>query len=236
MKKQTRGKKRANIRKHPNQPPAKRRRTGPMSSSTYGTTLTMPRSFPDTVVTRLVYQDTIFNRNNVGGVVCSWRYRINSAYDPDPLLGTGAISGFAEWAAIFTHYRILDMAYDAQIANNEAFPLMVVAAPTLLDLGANSSNLDQIPELPYGRKQILSAKGGYDKCRIRGRVSIPKLEGSREPITDQSFASQTTTNPAMIRFMNFGFTGGSLPLVNGVFISLKLTYTVSFFARTAIFS
>jgi hypothetical protein len=196
----------------------------------------VPQSFPDNVVTTLVYQDTILNRNNVGGLVCSWRYRLNSVFDPDPLLGSGAISGFAEWAGIYTHYRVLSYTYDFSVANNETFPLMVVAAPTLPDIGSNTSNLDQLPEVPYGRKSLLSAKGGQDRTRIRGHISIAKLEGSMEPLTDSSFSSQVTTNPVMLRFMNFGFTGGSVPLVNGVLVSVRMKFRTQFFARQPIFT
>lgn len=202
----------------------------------FGKVLVMPQSFPDTVITTLRYQDTIMNRNNVGGLVASWRYRINSAFDPDPLLGTGALSGFAEWATIYTHYRITNFRYNIQIANNETFPLMVACAPTLTDLGANTSNLDQVPELPYGKKSLLSAKGGADKTSIRGSISVAKLEGSTEPFTDSSFASVVTTNPVMVRFFNIGFTGGSTPLVNGVFVSIRLSYRAQFYARVPIFA
>lgn len=228
---------RTNVRpKRKNNQKNKRNNTNPIKQTTYGKVLRMPSSFPDTVIVNLSYQDTIMNRNNVGGLICSWRYRINSAFDPDPLLGTGSISGFTEWAAVFTHYRILTFMFDVQIANDETFPLMIATAPTLTDLGANFSGFDQLPEVPYGRKQLVSAKGGADKCRLRGRVSIPKLEGSKEPITDSGFAAQVSTNPLQIRFFNVGFTGGANPLVNGVFVSIRLRFTCQFFARLPIFS
>jgi len=188
---------------------------------------------PDNVVVELYYQDTVPTRNNVGGSVCSWRYRINSCYDPDPLLGTGAVSGFSEWAAMYTHYRVISFAYDVQLSNMESFPLVALCAPTLLDPGANYTGTDQFSELPFGRKSILSAKGGSDRCRFRDSFSIARFEGSQEPLTDQSFSSQTTTNPAMIRFFNIGVDSSS-PLVNGVFASVRLSFLVQFYARTLV--
>lgn len=202
----------------------------------FGSHMDVPASIPDSLTARLVYLDQTENRNNVGGFVCSWRYRLNSAYDPDPLLGTGAISGFNEWAAFYTHYRVLSLSYDVNISNMEAFPLTAVAAPTLTDLGANSTNTITLPEIPYGKKRCLSAKTGADRCRFRGTVTVAKLEGSTEPFTDSSFAATVSTNPAMIRFMNFGVSSGASALVSGVFISARLEYLVQFYARVPVFA
>jgi len=176
---------------------------------------------PDGTLVDLFYIDTTFSRNNVGGTVLSWRYRMNSAYDPDPLLGTGALTGFLEWAAFYTHYRVVDFGYDIQLANMETFPLLVVCCPSATDLGANYTYTDQIPEFPYGRKNILSAKTGDDKCRFRGSVDISKFEGTTESIYDSTFASAVTANPSNVRYFNVG-AGSSAVFANGIFLSVRL--------------
>jgi hypothetical protein len=158
---------------------------------------------------------------------------MNAAYDPDPLLGSGSLTGFNEWAAFYTHYRVLSFCYDVQISNQESFPLVALVAPTHTDVGANYTSTDQFSEFPYGKKNILSAKTGKDNCRFRGDVNIAKFEGSREPLTDMSFASAVATVPAQLRFFNIGCDSGSV-YVNGVFVSVLLIYEVQFFARLPI--
>jgi hypothetical protein len=204
------------------------------SNYTFGTTLRVRGPTPDSVLVDLFYQDTTLTRNNVGGLLSSWRYRINSAYDPDPLLGTGAISGFIEWSAFFLHYRVVEFGYDVQLANNESFPLLVLSSPTLVDVGANYSSMDQFSEFPYGRKNLISAKGGQDKMRFRGTIDVAKLEGTREALYDSGFSSNVNTNPAMLRFFNVGFTGGTNVLVNGVMVSIRLRFKTLFSARAVI--
>jgi len=186
----------------------------------------------DSVMVDLFYLDTVGIRNNVGGTVLSWRYRVNSAFDPDPLLGTGALSGFLEWAAMYTHYRVVDFGYDVSLSNLETFPLIAAIAPTLLDVGPNYVNFDQFPEFPYGRKSLLSVSGGQDRCRFRGSVDIAKLEGTTESMYDSTFSSQVTTNPIMLRFFNIGCSGVSNVFVKGVFLSVRLRYRCLFYART----
>jgi hypothetical protein len=155
---------------------------------------------------------------------------MNSAYDPDPLLGSGSLSGFNEWAAFYSHYRVVGFGYQFELANNESFPLIVVCAPTVVDVGANYSSTDQISEFPYGQRAMISAKTGADRCVLSGYVDIAKLEGTTEAIYDSTFSAVTTTNPAQPRYFNIGIGAPSV-LVNGVTASVRLQFTVLFFAR-----
>jgi hypothetical protein len=221
----------------------RRRNTSDMSSNMrstnprtyiYGDTKIIRGPTPDSVLVDLYFQDTTFTRNNAGSTICSWRYRINSAFDPDPLLGSGSLSGFVEWSLMYTHYRVVEFGYDVQISNQESFPMIVLCAPSLPDVGANYPSVDQLSEFPYGRKNIISAKTGNDRCRFKGKVDIARLEGTKEAIYDSTFASQVTTNPAQLRFFNVGFSGGTNILVNGVMNSSRFMYRTLFFARLPI--
>lgn len=201
--------------------------------STAGQVMRISNRVPDTMVVSLIYPDSVMIRNNVGGVNCSWRYRMNSAYDPDPLLGTGAIPGFTEYAAFYTHYRVIKFGYRMTVLSNENFPLNFICAPSELDVGANYSNLDELPGYPYGKQRMLGNLGS-EPVSMKWQITPSRLEGSSEPRTDNTFASQTTTNPIMIRFMNFGFTNSTTPLVSGVTISMSVRYIVQFYARGVI--
>jgi hypothetical protein len=190
---------------------------------------------PDSVLVSLYYQDTQVVRNNAGFFFTSWRYKMNSAFDPDPLIGSGSLSGFNEWATMYTTYRVIGFSYQISIANMDSFPYLVVICPSLTDVGSNYANTDQLSEFPYGRKSLISAKGGMDKCSLNGLVNLPALEGSATYYQSNEFASLISTNPSTIRYFNIG-ASAPVVMVNGVFISVRLKYEVLFYRRTNIFS
>jgi len=185
---------------------------------------------PDAVLVDLYYQDGTETRNNAGGLVLSWRYRNNSVYDPDPLLGTGSISGFVEWAAFYDRYRVIEFSYDLDIVNMETFPVVVSAAPTLLDVGANYASTIDFPAFPYGSKRVLGTSAGQGRSRLSGQLNLAMFEGSPAYYTDSAFSSVITGNPTNVRYMNFGIVPQAA-LVNGVFISCRLGFRVLLYER-----
>jgi hypothetical protein len=185
---------------------------------------------PDAVVVDLFYQDPTETRNNAGGLVLSWRYRVNSVYDPDPLLGTGAISGFVEWAAFYDRYRVINFSYDVDIVNMENFPVALTAAPTLLDVGANYASTIDLAAFPYGSKRVLGSNAGQGRSKISGQLDLALFEGSPSVYTDNNYSSVVNTNPVNIRFMNIGIIPQAA-LVNGVYISSRMGYRVLFYQR-----
>lgn len=187
----------------------------------------------DNVVVELRYQDPSLSRSNVGNAICSWRYRMNSTFDPDPLLGTGAISGFNEWAGIYSTYRVIGFRYEIEISNAEAFPIVVTTCPTTSDLGANATAALDFSEVPYGKQAMLSAKGGQDRAFISGSLYLPKFFGASY-LYDSTFNSLTTGNPGTLLFFNVGCVSGTAQTV-GTISSVKLTYITSFYRRYNVF-
>jgi len=200
------------------------------SLTTYGTTLFSRQPIPDNMIIDLKYQDSTISRNNAGAVYCSWRYRLNAVYDPDPLVGSGSITGYNEWAAMYQSYRVIGFRYEVTLVNMESFPVVVYLAPTLFDAGANYSSINQISEFPYGRKNMLSMAGGQDRCYLAGDISIARLEGSKSVFTDDYFTSPVTSNPTNVRYLNIGFEGPTT-LVKGLLISVRLIYRTQFYRR-----
>jgi len=188
-------------------------------------------SMPDSVLVHLVYQDDQEIRQNVPGTTGSWRYRMNSVYDPDPLLGTGALSGFTEWAAMFGKYRVEEFRYNIRIANLELFPQMVIVAPSITDLGANFSRITQMPEVPGGKSSLVSGMGGQDKCFFKGKINLTNFLGSRTLLLSDNYASNTNTNPNNQLYFNVGFSTGGATSTKGLFCSTRLFYTVVLYGR-----
>jgi hypothetical protein len=198
---------------------------------TSGSTTIIRNPVADSLFVKLFYNDTTLLRNNVGGTVCSWRYRMNSAYDPDPALGTGAITGFNEYAALYDRYRVTKCSIDIEIANLESFAIEIIFAPTLLDVGTNYTGVSSMPEYPYGKKKILSIAGGKDSGRMKFTSTIARIEGSKSAYTDLLFSAVVNTNPTNTRWYNVGYITGGNVLVKGVFAVVRLAYEVQFTER-----
>jgi len=200
--------------------------------------VTSPRGFafaPDSIIVDLNYFDSTINRVNVGNKFSYWRIRMNSIFDPDPLLLTGAVSGFVEWAALYRKYTVLSCEVDSTIVNKETFPVGITAAPSDLDLVTivtGPAAAEDMSELPYAiPTKIISTTGGVDKIRFRKRIDLAKFTGLKEAyIGSTTYSSLVNANPAVILFWNLAlFTDTNM--VSGVFQSTKYHYRVLFSQR-----
>lgn len=190
--------------------------------------------FDDSIIVSLHYNDPAMSRNNASALLCSWRYRMNSVYDPDPLVGSASVSGFTEWSSIYSTYRVIEFKYEITIANQEAYPLQVSVCPTQFDLGANSTAVPEFGEAKYGRQTIISTTGGQDRCRMIGKINLTKFFGPSY-LYDATFNSAVTSNPSTLLYFNIGLYTPSV-LVKGVVTSVRLTYVTQFYRRQNVFT
>jgi len=222
-------------RKHNNNVKNKnRRKRKPSSRYAAGLVTSIRAPIPAGMRVSLYYLDQTLNRNNAGNAYMSFRYRMNSAYDPDPALGSGALSGFNEYAALFYNYRVLGFTINVSIMNKESFPIVITYTPTVADQGLNSTNCYEFSEMTqYSGQRQCSGSGGQDRARFFKRVNLARFEGTPSWWTDSSYQSPVTGNPSAIRYFNIGIVAGS-NLVNGVTVSVRIRYDVYFFARKSV--
>jgi hypothetical protein len=192
---------------------------------------------PDTLECTLVYVD-FGNKvvTNVGSGYLSWRLRSNSAYDPDPSLGSGAIAGFSELAAFYANYRVLGFAYDWEVVNLEAFPVALYTLPSNSDLGLNS-NLGTYSEEQRVKRTIVSQSGGMDRAKLRGRYDLETTFGSKMVASDANFNSGTGGNPVNLLFHNFAASAiksGAPSFANGIASFLTVQYRLLFYGRKSL--
>lgn len=188
----------------------------------------------DQVVVELPWVDQTLQRGNVGNTICSWRYRMNSAYDPDPLVFTGAVSGIDSWSVQYKTYRVLAFKYDITIMNEEAFPLIVTCCPTQTDIGVNSIQAPNFGEVKYGQLKPLSAKGGLDQARMRGQINMAAFFGTNY-LWASDFNADINGNPLHPIYFNVGLES-PVPQVNGVVVSARLTYVTALYNRQSPFA
>jgi hypothetical protein len=195
---------------------------------------------PESVVVNLTYADLTLNRNNAGSKWNSWRIRMNSVYDPDPLLLTGAVSGFLEWSNFYRKYLVTHFTVDAEISNKDAFAVGITAAPTTADIIAalnTPAACQDLSETPLAIKaKTVSQAGGVDRIKISKTIDLAQFCGNRNAYLDSlQYASLISTNPAQMFYWNWGiFTDTNL--ANGLFQNTKYTYRVLFTDRISQFA
>ncbi len=195
---------------------------------------------PPNIVRRLNYIDSDMKRTAAAPFLC-FRYRANSLYDPDPLVLSGAVSGFAELANLYKIYRVIHTGFEWTVSNNEDFPVIVGVVYSTSDLASSIASADDaLNALENGyssRSKLLSAKGGQDRLQIQGDLDLYKLVGNKQYFDASSeFGALTSANPTAILYINFIVvsTGGS-NLTNGVSQGLQLRFTTKFYDRVTNF-
>jgi len=180
-------------------------------------------------------------RNNASANSLSWRYRMNSAYDPDPALLTGALTGFQEMSNLYSQYRVTSIHVNFKAINLEAFPVTIWMNATTTDLGLNMarSTASSLIERSMARSSEASIIGsGLEKVLFSRTYSMLEVWGHQECLVATPFSSSVATNPATLTFINFGAfpTEISHSFLHGLNVSVEVIYNLVFYARQAILS
>lgn len=139
---------------------------------------------------------------NAAGTTAMVRYTVNGAYDVDPVLGSTSTPGFAEWATLYTYYRVVKSGYKIEICNNEAFPVRVYSLFQNTDPGT-VGNL-QFPGNPLAKSFLLSAKGGQDRTVLRDTQQTAVITGARGVEFEDNYRAAVTANPVDLTWMGIG--------------------------------
>jgi hypothetical protein len=188
----------------------------------------------DAIIVDLIYFDSTYTRVNPGSAYMSYRMRMNSIYDPDPALGTGAIPGYTEWANFFNSYRVLKFKYDLEVSNQEAFPQDVLVCPSRSDLGVNYVNIYDFLGNPRGKSHTISSTGGQDRCRFLDEIDLGQYYGNpSQYLGDDGFGGSAGGNPAVMLFFNIAtLSTANQTAAKGIFTKGKYTFTVLMHGRS----
>jgi len=138
---------------------------------------------------------------NAGGnqfAVYTWR--CSDAWDPDPAIASASVTGFKEWAALYSHWKVLSTSLESTLVNTtgsilHAYWLWSVNIPTISSTGdaISSSELSTASRIsthtPLGTNAaIASWKLSKDMAELYGnRVQYDARE---------DYAGIATTSPA----------------------------------------
>lgn len=188
------------------------------------------RFCPDRLRCKLVYNDTSTFRTHALSNTMNWAYR-SSAFDPDPLLGSGAIAGFTELANMYAYYLVHSMTLNLEINNQETTASILGIWPSNVVASNNSLAATDVIEFasnPQAARRVLPPQYG-GKTRVRVKASGYKLFG-RQFYTDLDYSGATGGNPVIQYGINIGITtGGGANIAFPVIISSAITYEVEFF-------
>lgn len=197
--------------------------------------LIVPRRFravPPSVITNLVYMDTLHSPlNNAGATFASVRFRPSSAFDVDPTIGGTSMPGFNEWAGMYGRYRMLSFKAHVIGTNLEDFPVNFIIFASNFDLGNNYSQVQSMFGNSFARYKYLSPKGGMDRATLRTPWwKTEHIVGSDAVNVDTDFSATISTSPINNTYLNVGlWTGNGTTLVNGIGMQLVITAQYRFY-------
>jgi hypothetical protein len=201
-------------------------------------TIVVPRNLSsyaaDSYLCTLKYTSFDTTRGASGTTYAYWRFRMNSVFDPDPLVLSGSISGFNEIASIYRRYLVTDFEFMVEITNLETFPVTIIIAPSDIDLATQivtRAAAVNMSEYPLASRRTLSAKGGQDRALLMKKFNLARFSGQPSAYVDSlAYSSLSNTNPSILTFINFAIVADS-NLANGVYMTTTLKFRTKWSER-----
>lgn len=166
------------------------------------------------------------------GTVIAKRYTPNAAYDVDPVLGSTSTPGFAEYAALYTYYRVEKFRVQVTMSNLDNLSVSLYTTASNTDPGTAGTNYYDFAQSAFGRTfELAPFYSGRGTVTVRQSVSVPKLLGMTTAQAD-SFRSVTTSIPTDLVYWGFGiYSNAGTNFANGVGYSGYIEMFVRFYSR-----
>jgi hypothetical protein len=166
------------------------------------------------------------------GTVISKRYTPNGAYDVDPVLGSTSTPGFAEYAALYTYYRVQKFRVHVTVSNLDNLSISLYSVVSNTDPGTAGTNYYDYAQSAMGKTfELAPFYSGRGTATINQTVSVPKLLGMSTAQAD-SFRSVTTSIPTDLVYWGFGiYSNAGTNFANGVGFTGYIEMHVRFYSR-----
>jgi len=196
----------------------------------------------DRQIVMLSYYDSSYRTRGVLSSVSGfWRYRINTLWDPDPLVFTGSVAGLFEWSKFYNLYRVLEVRVKSTISNvDENNVLNFVMMPSPYDITAflgSTTSVGELNENPMAiTKQCGIAWGGKDKIHLNQTIRLADLYGSKsEYLSSPNTSAAINTDPVTQLFLNYAYQVAPSSLAKQFVVDVVLSYVVELFDRKIVF-
>lgn len=122
-------------------------------------------------------------------------WRLNSIYDPDQALGGTSVSGFAQWRALYTKYRVYAVSYRIQLVNEG--PVSIVGSTLPAAQAVTMYSYSELTTQPNAKKFMLGPVSGQNRTIIGGKLYLPRLIGQNnvQYMADEDYSSLFGANP-----------------------------------------
>jgi hypothetical protein len=185
----------------------------------------------------LVYEDGSDTRAFVGQNYGVWAIKANDVYDPDPLLGTGGITGYAELVAFFSLWLVDQVDLDLCFVSNEpaiALKLAIVLSPLALtgSISSRTLALDAIERPNCVWKSEIGETTGMSRVKVPPISFRPNaIVGDKRYYNAGTYNGGTSSSPSSLVYINFILVAASAvaTIANGVYYEGTFSYTVKFF-------
>jgi len=160
------------------------------------------------------------------------RYRLNSVFDPDFSIGGTSVYNFTSYGNLYRRYRVISAKVDVTVQNNEAFPVLIVGAPSDFDLGGlitSRSRTIDLGEMPHAvPTRIVGPSTGMGRMFYTKIIHLPSYNGNKQAyMADLQYSALNNTNPAVTFFWNMGYIADpGIDMAVGFTIYLRITYRV----------
>jgi len=188
------------------------------------------------LATRLRYAKT-YQSNNAGVNVTNFRFNPVYAYDVDPILGSTALTGFAEYAALYRFYRVQAATITvAAVCDDNVGLTWFYICPTNYDPGANHSRaiaIGQVQQPRCGHKHFSLFSGGKPMAVLTKRATTADFGGAWDTRTLDNYCAPTSgsSGPANSWYFDVGFICDQV-LANGYSTNVLLEVEIEFFELT----
>lgn len=190
----------------------------------------------DVYIANFTFADTTLTWSAPGFFGLSFRYRINSCFDPDPVVGGNSVVGWTEFTELYDRYRVHAVHYEWTIANRNTDSLLAGVLPTATDVGTytTSGSVGLALAQPRARSKMLAISGGgTGTVTMRGRLTMEDVFGTKEYRYDDVHSAEMGANPGRVGMLNF-LISSPVALLYGITTYLRIIYEVELYRRESL--
>jgi len=166
----------------------------------------------------------------ISNVASGWanaRFAWTSCYDVDPIVGSTAMPGFAELAAIYRYYRAIRSSIRVDYGNLDALSGTVIVCPVNFDPTANTTSYQNYLSSRSAHHRPIGSLQGNGAVSVSHRTSIKDFGGTFVPALD-SYSAVVTAVPVNNIYWLVGAYMNNV-MTNGVTINVYIDITLVFF-------
>ncbi len=173
-------------------------------SSLYVTTLQKPIfGFIQPRILSTLKYNTPVNLSNAATAGSSFKFKINSLFDPEDPVGGHQPYGFDTVANIYSRYTVIRVGYDIEFCGtNDRLLVGIIFSSQSPTSVTTNATYQLAAESPFSYSKALSYTGGRP-ARFTGSVTINELLGITpgQLIADDQFTAAVTADPSQLAYM-----------------------------------